>query len=419
LPLGPLGYLTLVPYTFTNDMPRLRRAMDTATSLLNQRLWDLRLVAEDRVELYSLPEPTLGKLLPREVVISCGAALYNLRLAIEVAGWEPTVWPLPNLDLESGLLARMTTEPTLLASVEVVLPRAAQSNIAEQEMYEAMWLRRTNRLPDQQLPVPLPILVEMENAAAHERAWLRILNGRQRRAVLRAVQQASRDPLVQRLAVLSAGVAADNGSAPDKQPPISRPDFWRTDELGDFRHMQILSLATDDDRPLDWLRAGEALQHALLNGTRFSMSALGGRSTHFRQQLEYGPLDPHRLRPRAPVPAGYAVEASFLTQFLELADLKAQLAELKAPAGVDLNSLELADLEGLELADPRDRQRQQDGGLRWPWRTYYTEIPQVVMRIGYAPAESGTGPGDSHPEPAARPVADDQPAAPFPPPGEG
>ena len=106
-------------------------------------------------------------------------------------------------------------------------------------------------------------------------------------------------------------------------------------------------LSTDDDRPLDWLRAGEALQHALLTGTRYSMSVPGGRSAGYRMQLQYGPLDLHRIRPRPAVPAGYAVEASFLTQALELADLSGQ---------------------------PRS----------WPWRTNYTEVPQVVVRVGYA-----------------------------------
>ena len=44
-----------------------------------------------------------------------------------------------------------------------------------------------------------------------------------------------------------------------------------------------MALSTDDDRPLDWLRAGEALQHALLTGTRYSMSAPGGRSAGYRR----------------------------------------------------------------------------------------------------------------------------------------
>ena len=129
----------------------------------------------------------------------------------------------------------------------------------------------------------------------------------------------------------------------------------------------MMALSTDDDRPLDWLRAGQALQHALLS--RHALFDVGaGRPQHaLRQQLGYGPLDPHRLRPRPPVPAGYAVEASFLTQSLELADL-------------------------------RHRVRH------WPWQTSYTEVPQLVLRVGYAPVERGSGPGRPHVPPVPRPV---------------
>ena len=94
------------------------------------------------------------------------------------------------------------------------------------------------------------------------------------------------------------------------------------------RHPVMMALSTDDDRPLDWLRPARRSQHALLAGTRFSMSAPGGRSTPYRQQLDYGPLNPHRLPPRPAVPAGYAVEASFLTQSLELADMRHRVTEL-------------------------------------------------------------------------------------------
>ena len=129
----------------------------------------------------------------------------------------------------------------------------------------------------------------------------------------------------------------------------------------------MMALSTDDDRPLDWLRAGQALQHALLAGTRFSMSAPGGRSAPYRGQLVYGPLDPHRLRPRPSVPAGYAVEASFLTQSLELADLR-HLAR------------------------------------RWPRQTNYIEVPQMVLRVGYAPVARGPEPDEPHIQPVPRPV---------------
>jgi len=178
-------------YSLRQDFERLQKAMDRAPSIFNQRPWELRLVADDRVELYSDPDELLGKLLPREVVIGCGAALYNLRLAIHVAGREPSVWLLPELDAHSGQLTTLASEPTLLASVEVWTGRPNPPTDAQQELYEALWLRRTERGPYPYVPVPPTILVEMETAAAQEHAWLRTLPPPQRRQAFRALARCS------------------------------------------------------------------------------------------------------------------------------------------------------------------------------------------------------------------------------------
>jgi hypothetical protein len=345
------------------DIPRLRKAVDSAPSIFNQRPWELEFPASDRVDLYSAPDPTLGRRLPREVVISCGAALYNLRLAIEVAGRTPSVWLLPGLDQGSGLLTTVTEQRTLLASVEVASVRPTPPTDAEQERYEALWLRRVDGGPYPYMPVPIPILVEMEMAAAHEHGWLRIIPKAESRRLLRAAIRASSE-LGSTLSGIGGLPNAAQGPTPaDEKAPPALPDLWLPGQLERFeRHPQLMGLSTDDDRPLDWLRAGQALQHALLTGTRFSMSAPGGRSAGYRTQLRYGPLDLNRIRPRPAVPVGYAVEASFLTQPFELADL-------------------------------RGRSRF------WPWRSNYTEIPQVVVHVGYAPASPAAAP-------LPRPVAD-------------
>jgi len=137
-----------MPWYLRQYLPQLREAVDRAPSIFNQRPWDLELAADDRVELYSVPNDALAGLgLLWEAVISCGAALYNLRLAIRVAGRRPSVWLLPGLDQDSGLLDAVTGERTLLASVEVMPGRAAPSTNAEQELFEALWLRRTDRGP--------------------------------------------------------------------------------------------------------------------------------------------------------------------------------------------------------------------------------------------------------------------------------
>jgi len=339
-------------WNLDDDMPRLRRAVDSAPSVFNQRPWALRLAAADRVELYAAPAEELGRRLPREVVISCGAALYNLRLAIKVAGRTPACWLLPGLDPASGLLSTVPGGRTLVASVEVMPGRAARPTAAEQELYEALWLRRTDRAPFRSRPVPAPILVEMEAAAAREQAWLRTLTPGECRRLVRASRRATAE-IGTSLSGLRRVPADAFGPGPaDQEAPPTRADFWQPGQVERFeRRPQLMALSTDDDRPLDWLRAGEALERALLTGTRYSMSVPGGRSAAYRTQLQYGPLDPHRLRPQPDVPAGYAVEASFLTQALELADLRGR---------------------------PRT----------WPWRSNYTEVPQMVLRVGYAPVAS-------------------------------
>jgi len=347
-------------WSVRQDMPRLRKVVDNAPSIFSQRPWELIAVAEDRLELYCAPDLNLARLLPREAVISCGAALYNLKLAIRVAGRHPSVWLLPDTDPESGLLTGVPGRRTLVASVEVMGGRAAPPTKAQQELYEALWLRRTDRGPYTALPVPFAILLEMELAARHEQCWLRTLTNAESRRLRRAASRASAE-LGATLSDLSHVPGSAYGPAPeDTKEPATRPDFWLSGQSARFEsHPQLMTLSTDDDRPLDWLRAGGALQAALLAGTRFSMSAPAGRSAGYRRQPQYGPLDPHRLRPQPPVPAGYAVEASFLTQSLELADVRHQTRA-------------------------------------WPWRTNYTEIPQVAMRVGYAPA-SRTAPPVSRP----------------------
>jgi hypothetical protein len=154
----------------------------------------------------------------------------------------------------------------------------------------------------------------MEDAAAEEHGWLRVLHPRQRRLILRDLARAGA----------------------------------YTSGLG--RRTQLMALSTDDDRPLDWLRAGQALQHALLTGTRYSMSGASGRSDRYRVSLRYGLSDWHPLRSPRRVPAEYGVTASFLPQSLELADL-------------------------------RHRPR------RWPWQTFYNEVPQMVLHVAFAPVE--------------------------------
>jgi hypothetical protein len=305
------------------EKERIGRAVDSAPSLFDERPWFLRILADDRIELHLDPADRDRSRLPREIALSCGAALYNLRLAIRVAGHAVNEVLVPDLNRDD----------TLVATVEIVTGRVAPATDAEQELYEAIPYRQAGHEPYTLLPAPEPLLVEMEQAAADEDGWLRIVRGRgNRKRLLREEELAER-----RLA--EQGLARD-GRDSDRAALFARP-----------RRAQLMVLSTDDDKPLDWVRAGRALQHALLTATRFSMSAPYGRSARYSSPRRYGL--PAR---RAPVlasrqrPARYGVAVSPLTALLEARDLDGEVR-------------------------------------RWPWRSYYTEIPQFAFRVGYAPVQ--------------------------------
>ena len=169
----------LTPFADEDSVYRLLEPVQRAPSVHNTQPWYFRIAAEDRIDICArfgdradagftmngnarLP---VSPALRRELIISCGAALYNLRLAIRVTGHDLAAWLLPG---DSG--------PQVLASVEIVTGRTKRPTATEQELYEAIPRRHTNRWPyDNRHPVPPPILVAMQNAAATEGGHLRVL----------------------------------------------------------------------------------------------------------------------------------------------------------------------------------------------------------------------------------------------------
>ena len=169
------------------NIPRIADAVENAPSVFNTRPWRLRSRAADRIELRLANLANVDRGGIREDVISCGAALFNLRLAIRVTGHDLTVWLLPDPRRDSALLA----------SVEIVTGRFNESTIEEQDLYEAIWQSHTNRGPYMNIPAPKPIILAMEAAATQEGASLRSLNNRQARKWMRLAAEADRDPAFQ------------------------------------------------------------------------------------------------------------------------------------------------------------------------------------------------------------------------------
>ena len=403
----------LKPFADQDSVYRLLEPVQRAPSVHNTQPWYFRIAAEDRIDICARfgdgadAEFTMtgnGRLpvsptLRRELILSCGAALYNLRLAIRVTGHDLVAWLLPG---DSG--------PLVLASVEIVTGRTKRPTATEQELYEAIPRRHTNRWPyDDRHHVPPPILVAMQNAAATEGGRLRVLGRRQAATWLRAARHADHEQrddqgcqpdLVQWTNGGDSGVPAAAFGPPGTfddhhprrhlgrrkgDPPIrdfrprtdpgtdgadeaERPG--RHDDRGKAetprfeRRPQLMVLSTDGDKPLDWLRAGQALQHALLTATRHGVSAsflTQPLELHDARSGQGGP----RQSPESPESQdspGSAAEAQVLTF-----------------PGRNPGVAEAAESGSQPLPDAgRDPGRRR---LPWPWP--FAEYPQMILRVGY------------------------------------
>jgi len=422
------------------DLEQIAEEVKNAPSVFNSQPWYFRVTADDRIDMYvrldQRDEMEAGRWdlapskndaarldpLAREFAISCGAALYNLRLAIRVAGHDLAVRLPPN----------PLRDNTLLASVEIVTERIAPPTNAEQELYEAIWRRDTIRWPHKIVPAPLAIIVAMEGAAAQEGASLRLLHPSQARKWLRLVKKADRffEDEPDHLSPIArdryrrhqeyrkhwtqrddegagAGVPRRTfGPTPTNRVGSGRPtrkDFWDPDkkrrferppliDKGPFERPQLMALSTDDDQILDWLRAGQALQHAILTGTRFSVSPPYGLAAKYHARYRYGvPARHHPVRRWRPDEFAYdGLSVSFLTQPLERYDIECYDIERYDIGHKDIKR-EQAKRDTKRKGAKHNDTRSRDAGHQGvpakpprplPWR--FAELPQVVIRVGYA-----------------------------------
>ena len=427
-----------MPPEWQLDPERIVKTVQSAPSIFDSKPWLqgalLKPIASNRIELHAKPgvlegedkensawlrtdeEGNYADPLVREFAISRGAALFNLRLAIRVAGHDLNVWLLPNRLPVSTRPAPDAlwppSESTLLASVEIVTARIKPPTVAEQELYEAIWRRHTNRWPYKIVPAPLPVIAGMENAAAREGARLRLLHRRQAKKWMRLAARADEDlnctpdewrddetrDRFQRFweeqgRFMDEFPPAGLGPTPrrDSRYRRTREDFWLPDDEKRFEHkrkVQLMALSTQDDQLLDWLRAGQALQRAILTGTRFSVSAPYGVAAQYHAPRWYGVPGRGRVILRDKV-ACYGLSVSFLTEPLECYDID--------------HPLRLEDFHDESRRwpwlQPRRRPWESAEPRHWPWRWRFPELPQMVLRVGYAAVAVESDVGSRPPEP--------------------
>ncbi len=240
-----------------------------------------------RITLYADAERQLRVADPggREMMISCGAALFTVRLALRSLGYIPETSVLPD-----------PGNPLLVAEV-CWQQRAARTGF-EQRLFGQVRQRRTHRGGFDLVPLPVGLLASLREGAARHGAMLRIVADAGRRAALAAaVQEAERaerldSERVRELArwAPAPGSARTDGVPPDSypaRPEHTDPDFPGRDFAHDrdwglpplsttsgFRSAGVAALLTTArDRPADWVNAGQALQRILLTASTCGVAA--------------------------------------------------------------------------------------------------------------------------------------------------
>ena len=259
------------------------RAAVAAPSVHNSQPWYFS-NRESVIRLHSDPRRQLPQADPAggEMVISCGAALFNLRLAMRRLGFAADVTLLPD-----------PSRPDLLA--EIRWGRHAPPTPGEVALYRSIRLRHTHRGYFTS-EMPSTLALDLVRVARQEQAELSVIyDTDQRRRLVGLIQAAEYTERT------SPGLAAERmrwarppgDQRPDGVSPRTYPaqpdglqfltrDFacgagWghAAGSRPDGPHALgvVALLTTREERRLGWLLAGQALQRVLLHAAAHGVSA--------------------------------------------------------------------------------------------------------------------------------------------------
>ena len=234
--------------------------------------WSLR---EDGIHLYADATRHLAVTDPaqRALLMSCGAALHHMRVALAMLGWSAEVTYLPD-DAVPDHLAALALSPRQPAARDIELAAAISHRQSDRRRYGAR-------------PVPQAHVREVSSAARAFGAAARQVPPDLRSELATAARTASlrhaADPAyLHELAVWSGRHGTPDG-VPAANTPVQRSDAevpvrrFESPELADLATQpeaaEWLVLCTiGDDRPAR-LQAGEAASALLLSATALGLSS--------------------------------------------------------------------------------------------------------------------------------------------------
>lgn len=238
----------------------------------------------------------------RELVISCGCALFFLKIAARKFGYRANINAFPDLSAQD-----------LLAKIDIASAEPASSE--ELNIFNAILMRHTNRHTFEERSVSQEILNQLVVAANEENSWLHIISeDTERLAVADLIAQGDRTqasdkhfrrelsswfhPNRSRNSEGMPGYAFGiSDFASNLVPLILRTFDWGNGQAAKDQQLALGSpvlavLGCESDTPQSWLKTGEALANILLTS------------------------------------ASQDISASFLNQPIELENLRNQLKEL-------------------------------------------------------------------------------------------
>lgn len=238
------------------------------------------------LSLYADPERQLAIADPfgREMLISCGAALFTARLALRAAGYAPWARVLPDPG-QPLLVARLGWE------------RGPAPSEFERRLAAVVRSRRSHRGGFDPLPLAPELLTVLRECAARQGAALRVITDEGTLGALAEIVQAAEHALrlsgahVRELAAWTPPPGAHRAdgvpaTAYPARPERTYPYFPSRDfARGHGWGMPPLSvtpgrspgvvclLSTRADGPASWVAAGQALQSVLLTSAAWGVAA--------------------------------------------------------------------------------------------------------------------------------------------------